>query len=136
MKWTILICCCLDWSPWAWAGTPAHAVPSIVTYRTDDIFENIKENVESAIIDRGMVIGRTLHAREMLDRTGPVNDGAVACASAWSRTPFPYLPATQTLQLRQSQECTFGRQRGGSGLGIMPPAGTTAGGIFASGGDL
>ncbi len=71
MKWTILIYCCLGWSSWAWAGTPARAVPSIMTYQTNDIFESVKENVEDAIIDRGMVIGRTLHAREMLDRTGP-----------------------------------------------------------------
>lgn len=71
MKWTILIYCCLGWSSWAWAGTPARAIPSITTYQTDDIFESVRENVESAIIDRGMVIGRTLHVREMLDRTGP-----------------------------------------------------------------
>ena len=71
MKWTILIYCCFGWSPWAWAEAPARAVPSIMTYQTNDIFESVKENVESAIIDRGMVIGRTLHAREMLDRTGP-----------------------------------------------------------------
>ena len=42
-----------------------------MTYQADDIFESVKENVEDAIIDRGMVIGRTLHAREMLERTGP-----------------------------------------------------------------
>ena len=71
MKWTILICCCLGWSPWSWADAPSRAVPSIMTYQTDDIFESVKEDVESAILDRGMVIGRVLHAREMLDRTGP-----------------------------------------------------------------
>ena len=71
MKWTILIYCCLGWSPWAWAGTPARAIPPIMTYQTNDIFESVKENAESAIINRGMVIGRTLHVREMLDRTGP-----------------------------------------------------------------
>ena len=71
MKWTVLIYCCLGWSPWAWADTPSRAVPSIMTYQTDDIFESVKGNVENAILDRGMVVGRTLHAREMLDRTGP-----------------------------------------------------------------
>ena len=71
MKRAILIYCCLGWSLGSWADAPASAVPSIMTYQTADIFESVKENVESAIIERGMVIGRTLHAREMLDRTGP-----------------------------------------------------------------
>ena len=71
MKRAILIYWCLGWSVGVWAGSDAFAVPSIVTYQTDDIFESVKENVEDAIIGRGMVIGRTLHAREMLDRTGP-----------------------------------------------------------------
>jgi len=42
-----------------------------MTYQTDDIFESVKGNVENAILDRGMVIGRILHAKEMLDRSGP-----------------------------------------------------------------
>lgn len=46
-------------------------LPASVTYRAADGFETIRENVENAIIARGMVIGRTLHVREMLDRTGP-----------------------------------------------------------------
>ena len=71
MKRAILIYCCLSWSFGVWAGSDASAVQSIVTYQTSDIFESVKENVEDAIIGRGMVIGRTLHAREMLDRTGP-----------------------------------------------------------------
>ena len=71
MKRAILIYCCLGWGSGVWAGGDVSAVPSITTYQTTDIFESVKENVESAIIDRGMVIGRTLHAREMLDRTGP-----------------------------------------------------------------
>jgi uncharacterized protein (DUF302 family) len=71
MKRAILVYCCLGWSFGVWAGSDASATQSIVTYQTNDIFESVKENVEDAIIDRGMVIGRTLHAREMLDRTGP-----------------------------------------------------------------
>lgn len=71
MKRAILIYCCLGWSVGVWAGSNTSAIQSIVTYQTNDIFESIKENAEDAIIGRGMVIGRTLHAREMLDRTGP-----------------------------------------------------------------
>ncbi len=71
MKQAILIYCCLGWSFGVSAGSDAPAVQFIVTYQTNDIFESVKENVEDAIIGRGMVIGRTLHAREMLDRTGP-----------------------------------------------------------------
>ena len=71
MKRAILIYCCLGWSFGVSAGSDAPAVQFIVTYQTSDIFESVKENVEDAIIGRGMVIGRTLHAREMLDRTGP-----------------------------------------------------------------
>jgi uncharacterized protein (DUF302 family) len=71
VKRAILIYCCLGWSFGVWAGSGASAFQSIVTYRTNDIFESVKENVEDAIIGRGMVIGRTLHVREMLDRTGP-----------------------------------------------------------------
>ncbi len=70
MKRAILIFCCLGWSVGVWAGSNTSAIQSIVTYQTNDIFESIKENAEDAIIGRGMVIGRTLHAREMLDRTG------------------------------------------------------------------
>ncbi len=71
MKRAILIYCCLGWSVGVWAGSNTSAIQSIVTYQTNDIFESIKENAEDAIIGRGMVIGRTLYAREMLDRTGP-----------------------------------------------------------------
>ena len=71
VKRAILIYCCLGWSLGAWAGTTVPAVQSTVTYQTEDVFESVGENAESAIIDRGLVIGRTLHVREMLDRTGP-----------------------------------------------------------------
>ena len=71
MKRVILIYCCLGWSFGAWAGSDASAARSIVTYQTNDTFESVKENIEDAIIGRGMIVGRTLHAREMLDRTGP-----------------------------------------------------------------
>lgn len=70
MKRVILIYCCLGWSLGAWGGTTVPAVQSTVTYQTKDVFESVKENAESAIIGRGMVIGRILHVREMLDRTG------------------------------------------------------------------
>ncbi len=71
MKRVILIYCCLGWSFGAWAGSDASTIQSIVTYQTNDTFESVKENIEDAIIGRGMIVGRTLHAREMLDRTGP-----------------------------------------------------------------
>ena len=54
MKRAILIYCCLGWSLGSWADAPASAVPSIMTYQTDDIFESVRENAENAIIGRGM----------------------------------------------------------------------------------
>ena len=34
-------------------------------------FRERQGKLENAILDRGMVVGRTLHVREMLDRSGP-----------------------------------------------------------------
>ena len=41
----------------------------IVVYKTDGGYEDLKENLEMAITDRGMVISNVLHISEMLDRT-------------------------------------------------------------------
>ncbi len=59
-------------------GPPAHAAldnpitvdPITVYYVDGESFEDIKENVEMAITDRGMILSGTLHVQEMLDRTG------------------------------------------------------------------
>ena len=47
--------------------TPENA--PIVVYKTEAAFADIKENVEMAITDRGMLITNVLHISEMLERT-------------------------------------------------------------------
>jgi len=43
---------------------------TVVIYRTVDEFDMIKENVEMAVTNRGMLVSSTLHVSEMLNRTG------------------------------------------------------------------
>lgn len=50
--------------------TPPTASPITVQYVDDESFEDIKENVEMAITDRGLTVSGTLHVQEMLTRTG------------------------------------------------------------------
>jgi len=52
------------------AGGPVTVNPITVYYIDDESFEDIKENVEMAITDRGLTVSGTLHVQEMLDRTG------------------------------------------------------------------
>ena len=42
----------------------------IVIYQTEDNYDDIKSNLETAIIDRGMIISSTLHISDMFERTG------------------------------------------------------------------
>ena len=49
---------------------PTTASPITVQYIDDESFEDIKENVEMAITDRGLTVSGTLHVQEMLTRTG------------------------------------------------------------------
>jgi uncharacterized protein (DUF302 family) len=43
----------------------------IVTYSTDETFDDVVFGLESAILDQGLVIDSTSHVGEMLARTGP-----------------------------------------------------------------
>lgn len=43
---------------------------AVVIYRTADDFDMIKESVEMAITNRGMLVSSTLHVSDMLNRTG------------------------------------------------------------------
>jgi len=43
----------------------------IMLYRSDDAFETVKENLETAIANQGLTVSGTLHVSEMLARTGP-----------------------------------------------------------------
>jgi len=52
------------------AGGPVTVNPITVYYIDDESFEDIKENVEMAITDRGLTVSGTLHVQEMLTRTG------------------------------------------------------------------
>lgn len=49
---------------------PASA-QDVVTYTTEDSFDDVIFGLENAIIDQGLVIEGTSHVSEMLDRTGP-----------------------------------------------------------------
>ena len=42
---------------------------NVVVYRTADDFETVKENVEMAITNRGLLVSGTLHVSDMLNRT-------------------------------------------------------------------
>ena len=48
---------------------PAFAADGIVTYTTDESFEDVVFGLESAILDQGLVIDGTSHVGEMLERT-------------------------------------------------------------------
>ncbi len=61
------LCCLLPLPLHAELVTENHAV---VIYRTADAFDIVKENVEIAIINRGMIVSGTLHVSDMLNRTG------------------------------------------------------------------
>lgn len=41
----------------------------IATYRSNESFETIKENIQQAITNKGLIISGTLHVSEMLNRT-------------------------------------------------------------------
>ena len=43
----------------------------VVTYSTDDSFDDVIFGLESAILDQGLVIEGSSHVGEMLERTGP-----------------------------------------------------------------
>ena len=49
---------------------PAHAQQPVTLYQTDDSFDDATFSVESAILDRGLVIDYVSHVGEMLARTG------------------------------------------------------------------
>jgi len=49
---------------------PIAVSPITVYYVKDASFEDVKENVEMAITDRGLTVSGTLHVQEMLARTG------------------------------------------------------------------
>lgn len=42
----------------------------VVVYKTQGEFDDIKEDLELAIADRGLLVSGTLHISEMLERTG------------------------------------------------------------------
>lgn len=44
---------------------------AVIVYKSDNDFEDTRENIEQAIIERGMVTSGTLHVSDMLNRTGP-----------------------------------------------------------------
>jgi hypothetical protein len=44
---------------------------AVIFYPSDNDFETTRENIELAIINRGMLISGTLHVSDMLNRTGP-----------------------------------------------------------------
>lgn len=52
------------------AEGPVTVNPITVYYIDGESFEDIKENVEMAITDRGLTVSGTLHVQEMLTRTG------------------------------------------------------------------
>ncbi len=52
------------------AAGPEKIGPALV-YTTDNDFEWAKENLLTAIADKGLVLSATLHATTMLNRTGP-----------------------------------------------------------------
>lgn len=54
----------------AGSDNPVATDPITVYYVDGESFEDIKENVEMAITDRGLAVSGTLHVQEMLDRTG------------------------------------------------------------------
>lgn len=53
----------------ALVATPLLA-EDMITYETTDSFDDVAFGVESAILDRGLVIDNTSHVGEMLARTG------------------------------------------------------------------
>ena len=42
----------------------------VFIYKTQDDFDTVKENLELAIMDRGLIVSGTLHVNDMLTRTG------------------------------------------------------------------
>lgn len=42
----------------------------LIVYETQGDFDDIKEDIEMAIIDRGLLVSGTLHISDMLNRTG------------------------------------------------------------------
>jgi uncharacterized protein (DUF302 family) len=54
-----------------WTSIATGSENPIITYWVEEEFENIRDNVRNAIIERGMNIASELHASEMLNRTAP-----------------------------------------------------------------
>jgi len=50
-------------------SAPAQAADGVVTYETDDSFEDAVFALENAILDQGLVIDSVSHTGEMLERT-------------------------------------------------------------------
>ena len=50
-------------------ATPALAADGVVTYETDDSFDDVVFGLENAIIDAGLVIDAVSHVGDMLERT-------------------------------------------------------------------
>jgi len=46
------------------------ATPQVVSVTTDDEYDFVKENIEMAIADLGLIVSGTLHISDMLNRTG------------------------------------------------------------------
>ncbi len=44
---------------------------AVVVYKAAEGYDTVKENIEIAITNRGMLISGTLHVSDMLNRTGP-----------------------------------------------------------------
>ena len=51
------------------AAQAAAATEGMVTYKTDQSFDDVTFGLESAILDQGLVIDATSHVGEMLERT-------------------------------------------------------------------
>lgn len=63
--WMILACC-----GWVLAGEEADPRGEPVrTYSSQESFEDVIDNLKTAIIDRGLLVSGTLHVSEMLNRT-------------------------------------------------------------------
>ncbi|MDQ2093902.1 DUF302 domain-containing protein [Rhodalgimonas zhirmunskyi] len=53
----------------ALAAIPAHAADGVITYKTDQDFDDVTFGLENAIIEAGLVIDHVSHTGDMLERT-------------------------------------------------------------------
>lgn len=53
----------------ALAPAPAQATDGVISYQTDESFEDVVFGLENAILDAGLVIDSVSHTGEMLERT-------------------------------------------------------------------